>query len=263
MASEATRSVIDALRARHPDTEGEWLFYTEAWQIDAYAIRCWHGGVGQRQIAYEIKCSRTDFRREIARPEKRASALERSHQFYFACPEALLAPQEMPPECGLLWVMNDGTTRIMRRAPLRVPRAFTHEEFIYLARLPLFRSGVIDLKRTVAGLERERDYLRDRLDKTDVQMKRAHVALVHFNGDMLVEGTEWIGPWQRWYTDEPEESVPVVLGTVERYDDGGAFVYIRRLDGQIGYTAQTGMVAGEFLSRYRPILHDNQGATAA
>lgn len=54
-----------------------------------------------RRIAYEIKVSRSDLRRELADPRKRRRALLLSNEFYFICPAGLIRPDEVPPECGL------------------------------------------------------------------------------------------------------------------------------------------------------------------
>lgn len=158
--------VAAALRRRHPDLRGEWLVYRECWRIDLFAMRCWESGIGHRRIAYEIKCSRSDFQAEMRRPQKRAEALAVSHQFYFACPAGLLRPSEMPPEAGLVWVHPDGG-KVMRVAPVREPRPFSDREVVYLARFPLYRDGIVETYDELARLradERFRQRQRLRLD---------------------------------------------------------------------------------------------------
>lgn len=260
-ARATTQHVLESLRKRHPQSEGEWLFYREAWNIDAFVMRCWGGGIGQRRIAYEVKASRADFRREIARPEKRAGALERSHQMFFACPEKLIGKDEVPEECGLVWVTEAGATRLMKKAQMRMPRDFTQGEFIYLARLPLFRDGQIELERKAKGLEAvvaQQAILRERREQ---RVKELTQALVHATRDMLVEGTHWVGTWGRSWDRKQEENVPVVIHRVSWYDDDSVpSVEVVRLDRPEleVYARRHFMLAEEFFSRYRPAITDNQ-----
>jgi hypothetical protein len=157
-----TREVLEALGALHPAQE--WLSYRECWRIDLFAMRAWRSGIGHRRVAYEVKVSRADFRSEIARPEKRALALDLAHTLYFACPDGLIEAAEVPEECGLVWVSAERLRpTIVKRAPLREPRPFTDREIIYLARYPLYREGIeadrIELARLrlhLARLKRER-----------------------------------------------------------------------------------------------------------
>lgn len=265
-ARAVTKHVLEALRGRHPQGEGEWLFYREAWNIDAYVIRCWRGGIGQRRIAYEVKASRADFRREIAKPEKRAGALERSHQMFFACPEKLISKDEVPPECGLVWVTDKGTTRLMKKASIRIPRDFTHEEFLYLARLPMFRDGQIELERKARGLKSENEYLRDRLKLRDGSIDALTRALVRMSREALVEGTYWVGTWSRSWDRPEEENVPVVIQKVTWYgDDSLPSIEVVRLDKPEleVYARRSFVLAEEFFARYRPATSDNQAVLDA
>lgn len=71
--------------------------------LDYWAMPCWEkdGGVGER-VSYEIKVSRSDFRKEIKEPVKRKMGLNVSNLFYFVTPAGLLKPEEVPSECGLI-----------------------------------------------------------------------------------------------------------------------------------------------------------------
>lgn len=60
------------------------------------------------KIAYEIKVSRSDFFNEIKNPNKRRFAMAMSNKFYFITPKGLLKPNEIPKECGLEEVCNNG-----------------------------------------------------------------------------------------------------------------------------------------------------------
>ena len=115
--------IIAALRLRHQLPE--WVTVTEfshsrqISRIDVLAVHCW----GQfERIAYEIKVSRSDFRRELANPNKRKYTQKYVDQFYFAAPDGLLKPAEIPGGCGLLVIYEDLRTRIRKRAPRIYPR---------------------------------------------------------------------------------------------------------------------------------------------
>jgi hypothetical protein len=69
-------------------------------------------------IAYEIKVSYLDFRSEIKNPDKRKPAMKVCNQFYFAVPALLIDAEEVPDDCGLIWVENCGRIRIAKEAPL-------------------------------------------------------------------------------------------------------------------------------------------------
>lgn len=150
-----------ALAAQHP--MGEWVTYRECGlgaryrggRIDFFAMRCRESGAGYRRIAYEVKVSLADFKAEIARPEKRAHALEVSHQFYFATPVGLVAPGEVPDECGLVWVSErQAFPTVVKRAPIREARPFTDREVAYLARYQFYREGIEADRIELARLRR-------------------------------------------------------------------------------------------------------------
>lgn len=67
----------------------------------------------------EIKVSRSDFMVEINKPKKRRAALRLSNLFYFCVPKGLLKIEEIPVECGLLEVQEDGSLVETIHAPYR------------------------------------------------------------------------------------------------------------------------------------------------
>ncbi|MFX3631873.1 MAG: hypothetical protein ACE3L7_07310 [Candidatus Pristimantibacillus sp.] len=126
--------VVDALRKRHGASGREWAFFDELragtgyknirkgmnpeQRFDAWAINL-YPSKGHMTIAYEVKVSRSDFLHEIANPTKREQALQHSNEFYFAVPAGLVRPDEIPEECGLLYVNEDLTTKVIKKAPYR------------------------------------------------------------------------------------------------------------------------------------------------
>lgn len=168
-----TQEVLDQLGRVHP--MNSWVSYRECWRIDLFALGC-NNSTGFRRVAYEVKVSMSDLRAELRRPEKRAEALALSHQFYFAMPEPLAQQAELmiPEECGLVairdgrdpvWVPRSITkgaattprVRLVKRAPIREPRAFGPHEIAYLVRFPIYREKLDELKREVMLLRRQVD----------------------------------------------------------------------------------------------------------
>lgn len=66
-------------------------------------------------IGYEIKVARNDFLRDDKWPDY----LDLCHQFYFVCPKGLIAPEEIPPEAGLLYATGK-RLYTKKKAPHRV-----------------------------------------------------------------------------------------------------------------------------------------------
>ena len=79
------------------------------------------GRGNETAIAIEVKVSRQDYRHEVEDSEKRALALELSSQYFFAAPQGMIEPHEVPDECGLLELGVDGKIRPTIEAPHRRP----------------------------------------------------------------------------------------------------------------------------------------------
>lgn len=97
-AGKMTAADVKAkLRGRHPgDTfgsmVGQWTCIEEWRNIDLLALNAWRGA---DVIGYEVKVSRSDMRSELLRPDKRATAVAMTTEFYFAVPAGLLTPEEV------------------------------------------------------------------------------------------------------------------------------------------------------------------------
>lgn len=68
-------------------------------------------------LCFEIKHSRSDFLSDIKKLEKRASYLEISESLYYVCPESVISPDEIPPECGLIYMSKNGEFYNVVEAP--------------------------------------------------------------------------------------------------------------------------------------------------
>lgn len=131
------RDVKDKLYIRHAATQymgsrrvpGGWTVVEELFGIDVLAFSAHASpkpavsGVRYPRVGYEVKVSRSDYRREVLNPSKRTWAVEWCNAYYFAVPAGLLTPDEIAydePE----WEEGD-----FRRTPC--PRALsTRRDFL-------------------------------------------------------------------------------------------------------------------------------------
>lgn len=74
---------------------GQWTCIEEWLGIDLLALNAWQKA---DVIGYEVKISRSDLRRELLKPCKRAHAVECTTEFYFAVPAGMLTPEEIAYE---------------------------------------------------------------------------------------------------------------------------------------------------------------------
>lgn len=116
--------VKDALRRRHPAVAeyggpGAWTTLEEWANIDLLAFSAW-SSKKPPIVGYEVKVSRSDYRRELLKPEKRTASVARCWQFWFAVPKGLLTKQErayVEPEH-----FEDGTAFERAKCPARCER---------------------------------------------------------------------------------------------------------------------------------------------
>ena len=126
------KSIIEAIGKHFHWQRDRWLFipnlrmgtgfggfydHTVEQSIDAWAMATWPS-LRFKKVAYEVKVSRHDFFREMANPEKRQAALSVSNRFYFAVPESLVSPAEIPADAGLVYV-GDRQCKVIKEAPWR------------------------------------------------------------------------------------------------------------------------------------------------
>ncbi len=149
-----TRLILNALSKRHDEQRNglsrAWIFAEELrvstgftrlasdgqtddairlggeQSIDAFAFHTWPSEK-YRRVAYEVKASRSDLKRELDQPYKCAAALALSNEFYVVAPGDVLEGFTIPDEWGIIeWTTTvqkkepiRGTLRITRRAPWR------------------------------------------------------------------------------------------------------------------------------------------------
>lgn len=144
---EITRSILDALKKRHAyEANGlskAWIYVEEVristgffplrgtsidpiiraasdQRIDAFALHTWPSKK-YRRVAYEVKASRSDLRRELDQPEKCEVALALSNEFFLVAPTDVLIggiTDDFPETWGVM-SFHKGKTTTIKRAPWR------------------------------------------------------------------------------------------------------------------------------------------------
>lgn len=82
---------------------------------DAVAVSVWPSR-GLYFAGVEIKVSRSDWRAELAQPEKSAEIQRFCRYWYVAAPAGVVPPEELPPTWGLI-ECNETRARIVKRGP--------------------------------------------------------------------------------------------------------------------------------------------------
>ena len=152
----AAGEILDALIAASDDKiwARELAFFSGLRRIDFWTLEPTRSQQF-RASAYEIKISRSDFRRDSE--SKQSGALRWSDRFWYVTPPGLLSMVDLPEWAGLQeW---DGTRfSIRRRAPKRQKSAPDWEFIVSLLR----NSG--DCRRDVGLLKAQLAYLQTTLD---------------------------------------------------------------------------------------------------
>jgi hypothetical protein len=248
--------VIDALRRRFSSDGGEWLCWEEWSRIDLFAIYCWSEHRFQR-VACEVKTSRSDFLAEIRKSSKRQDALDLSHLFYFCAPKGLIQPHEIPDEAGLIEVQPNGRTKVVVKAPVRQARPLRMSEVISLARRPLYRGGILQLRGEVRAAEGAAKHSLGGWERERQAHWRAQDALARHAGHLVAEGSLWKGRWEPQSYGPGEDGVVMYVEEVELRDDAGSrseYVTLRRLDGKDTWPWRFyGHGRAEVLERFEPL----------
>jgi hypothetical protein len=150
--SITAEQIISALAARAGDGiwASELAFSGGARRCDFWTISP-NGSAGYQAIAYEVKVSRADFRRDSHAKQREARLF--SDRFYYATPPGLVAKEEVPDWAGL--IEFDGQAWAIRvQAPYLDKSAPTWELVVSLIR----NSG--EIKRDTGLLKSELAFLK-------------------------------------------------------------------------------------------------------
>jgi hypothetical protein len=131
-AKITSREIMAALLERHRPPE--WASFSEmrraGWaddtRIDLFTVNTW-ASQKLRSVAYEVKVSRGDFRRELRNSHKRRLAERVATECYFVASAKMIKPSELPEGWGLIELFSWGLrmkTRALRREPAPWPRDF-------------------------------------------------------------------------------------------------------------------------------------------
>lgn len=131
---------------------------------------------------YEVKVARADWTGD----DKWIALLSECHMAYVACPRGLIPPEEVPQDAGLVWVGDNGSISVRRKAAYRnVGLPSTLLYYVAMSRVdsdrhPYFSNTRQALKAWIADKEGRAALgfgaaraLRDRLLDADERVRRA------------------------------------------------------------------------------------------
>ena len=157
--AEKTEAILEALKARHQKE----IWATEL-ALSSGARRCdfWvlhpHASKGYRAVAYEIKVSRADFRRDTYAKQRDARLF--SDEFWYVTPPGLVKPEEIPDWAGLR-ELNIETGQW--KAPVSAPRRDKDAPSWEL---------VVSIMRNSGDIRRDTAVMRDRIASLEHQLER-------------------------------------------------------------------------------------------
>jgi len=122
--------LVEALKSRYG--ENEWAMMTQVRQgagwnkrtFDAIAIGLW-GSRGHPVHGFECKTSRSDWSRELAKPEKADPLAAFCTYWWVVAPKSIVDPLSLPLGWGLLEAWDNGTVHTIAEAERRDPEPFT------------------------------------------------------------------------------------------------------------------------------------------
>lgn len=135
MSDADAATILAALRERgacdHIQVE-EFAFTGGNRRIDFWELHV-HPSKGHEATAYEIKVSRSDFKRDSAVKQREARLW--SDRFYYVCPKGMVRPEEIPEWAGLIEYDQVGERlRVVLPAPKRDKDAPSWDLFVSLIR---------------------------------------------------------------------------------------------------------------------------------
>lgn len=164
-SSDLTGDILAALVASRG--EGIWAselaFSGGARRCDFWTINA-NGSSGYSAVAYEIKISRQDFRRDSHQKQREARLF--SDRFYYVAPKDLISPNDLPDWAGLI-EFADASLRTRIQAPLRDKSAPTWELLVSLIR----NSG--EIRRDTDLVRKERNWLKSQLGDAAEKLRAA------------------------------------------------------------------------------------------
>lgn len=125
MSELGTGEVMALLRAQYPAERG-WAFFEEARNspgfprqvrsADGIALGLWPS-LGLELLGFEVKVSRSDWRRELKDPSKAGEFQKWCDRWWVVAPAGIVERAELPPTWGLLEVPEKGRKRLVVSVP--------------------------------------------------------------------------------------------------------------------------------------------------
>lgn len=84
---------------------------------------------------HEVKVNRSDFLADVAQPDKRGGYAKVAEVMYYAAPQGIIHPSEVPEGCGLVVEREIGQFEVLKR-PKRRPVSLTSHHFMNLILKP-------------------------------------------------------------------------------------------------------------------------------
>lgn len=102
---------------------------------DVFSLVPTHNAERLNPTVHEVKVSRADFLADVAKPMKRLAYACMAEAVYYAAPEGIISPDEVPKNCGLVVERKVGEFKILKRAR-RQRVTFTPSNFMNLVMKP-------------------------------------------------------------------------------------------------------------------------------
>lgn len=108
---------VESCVAKYWRGRGHWaiihnVYIHSRYEMDTLSIK------SRNIIETETKVSRGDFLKDLKKGKHRLirRGVYPANYLYYACPDGLIKPEELPYKAGLLWVSDKGTVRMKREA---------------------------------------------------------------------------------------------------------------------------------------------------
>ncbi len=110
---------------------------------DVFSMACTLTPERINPAVHEVKVSRADFLADLANPEKRGGYAALAEVIYYAAPEGIIDPSELPAAVGLVLETIDGHFRVAKK-PVRSPVQLGPRHFMNLILKPGSAKSVIN-----------------------------------------------------------------------------------------------------------------------
>lgn len=166
--SRETMNLVDASELEFPMPGGFAGRRIDYWALATSASKDF------RATAYEIKVSRSDFKRDS--DEKQAHALRYSDRFWYVTPPGLLTKADLPEWAGLM-ELHGKRLKIIRKAPMREKSEPTWGLVVSIVRNSTrVRRDTDLLSKQMSELRCQNQRLRDELDRQSNRRTRQMIA---------------------------------------------------------------------------------------